>query len=332
MDSFKTAEILRMSAGGNTAWRAFYDTHDQTRLEGVDWEGSTVAERYGGGVGEEWKERLTAKVEGREYVPVVKTATGSGKQQRGGRHEEIGRGDLGGVTPLSSTTATQMGSQSTGRKELNDAFFARKGGENASRPEGLPPSQGGKYAGFGSTPVGGEGREDGSSRKALPGLEELQRDPVAAVSRGWGWFAGVVEKSAKQVNDSYIVPTAQKIAEADLAAQARTTAMMVGQTVQTGAKGAAEGFNRFVEDSGAVGIGGSRGRGMKAPLDESRKDFWDSFGGGEHDIPAGERKAQPSAIGTAAMKNGAYGAQADSKAAKERGDGWEEEDDKWEKF
>ena len=327
-----------MSAGGNTAWRAFYDAHEQTRLEGVDWEGSTVAERYGGGVGEEWKERLTAKVEGREYVPVVKTATGSGKQQRGGGNREIGRGDLVGVTSLSSTTTTttttttQVGRQSTGRKELNEAFFARKGGENASRPEGLPPSQGGKYAGFGSTPVGGDGREDGSGGKALPGFEELQRDPVAAVSRGLGWFAGVVGKSAKQVNDSYIVPTAQKIAEADLAAQARTTAMMVGQTVQTGAKGAAEGFNRFVEDSGAVGIGGRRGRGIRAPLDESRKDFWDSFGGGEGDNPAGKSKAQASAIGTAAMKNGGSGAQAGSKALKERGDGWEEEDDKWEKF
>lgn len=32
-------------------------------------------------------------------------------------------------------------------------FFARKISENQSRPEGLPPSQGGKYVGFGSSPA-----------------------------------------------------------------------------------------------------------------------------------------------------------------------------------
>lgn len=31
-----------------------------------------------------------------------------------------------------------------------DSFFARKQQENAGRPEGLPPNQGGKYVGFGS--------------------------------------------------------------------------------------------------------------------------------------------------------------------------------------
>lgn len=34
-----------------------------------------------------------------------------------------------------------------------DNFFARKQAENATRPEGLPPSQGGKYVGFGSAPA-----------------------------------------------------------------------------------------------------------------------------------------------------------------------------------
>lgn len=34
-----------------------------------------------------------------------------------------------------------------------ESFFARKMQENESRPEGLPPSQGGKYVGFGSMPA-----------------------------------------------------------------------------------------------------------------------------------------------------------------------------------
>ena len=37
-------------------------------------------------------------------------------------------------------------------KEQNQDYFARMGNENSSRPDNLPPSQGGKYSGFGSTP------------------------------------------------------------------------------------------------------------------------------------------------------------------------------------
>jgi ADP-ribosylation factor GTPase-activating protein 1 len=34
-----------------------------------------------------------------------------------------------------------------------EGFFAKKMAENESKPEGLPPSQGGKYVGFGSSPA-----------------------------------------------------------------------------------------------------------------------------------------------------------------------------------
>lgn len=36
-------------------------------------------------------------------------------------------------------------------KEANERFFAGRAEENAKRPDNLPPSQGGKYTGFGST-------------------------------------------------------------------------------------------------------------------------------------------------------------------------------------
>ena len=85
-----------------------------------------------------------------------------------------------------------------------------------------------------------------------------------------------------------------KLAEADLATQARLTAAQIAKTAQTGAKGAADGFNRFVEGSDGSGPGSRR-----APIDERKKDFWDSFG---------KPEAGPSAIGTAAMwGNGTQG-------------------------
>jgi hypothetical protein len=45
----------------------------------------------------------------------------------------------------------------------------------------------------------------------LPGLEDLQRDPVAALTKGFGWFTTTVGKTAKSVNEGYIQPTAAKV-------------------------------------------------------------------------------------------------------------------------
>jgi ADP-ribosylation factor GTPase-activating protein 1 len=81
-----------------------------------------------------------------------------------------------------------------------------------------------------------------------------------------------------------------QLAEADLATQARLTAAQLAKTAQSGAKGAADGFNRFVEGSDGSGTGSRRA----VPIDESKKDFWDSFGK--------PTEPKPSAIGTAAMR------------------------------
>jgi ADP-ribosylation factor GTPase-activating protein 1 len=89
---------------------------------------------------------------------------------------------------------------------VDDKYFAGLGAANANRPADLPPSQGGKYAGFGSTPV-----EPVRDNSRLPGFDDLQNDPVAALTKGFGWFTSTVGKTAKTVNDGYIQPTAQKV-------------------------------------------------------------------------------------------------------------------------
>ena len=53
------------------------------------------------------------------------------------------------IQPIQNTRKQAIGLPS---KEQNQDYFARMGSENSSRPENLPPSQGGKYAGFGSSP------------------------------------------------------------------------------------------------------------------------------------------------------------------------------------
>jgi len=218
MDAFKAAEIERMRLGGNENWRAFFEGHADTKMRGVSWDDATIAERYGGEAGEEWKERLTAKVEGREYVPGEKrpvsvspapsasaSVPASNVPTRSGPTASAPL--LGGDS--SSRTASPGPGSGSGKVKVDDKYFARLGADNASRPADLPPSQGGKYAGFGSTPAPKSG--GGGDEGALPGLDDLQKDPLAALTKGFGWFASTVTKTAKTVNSDYIQPTAKQV-------------------------------------------------------------------------------------------------------------------------
>jgi ADP-ribosylation factor GTPase-activating protein 1 len=217
MDAFKAAELARMSAGGNEAWRNFWENHESTKLEGRTWDDCTVRERYDGDVGEEYKARLTAKVEGREYVPgeerknlpaakpktVIGTTggrkvpgSGSGPSSRSGTPTGFGGGIKGSSIRSESPSLGTMGmGAGAGKKAQNEAFFARMGAENANRSEDLAPSQGGKFTGFGSDPW----PPPKTGAQGIPGTDEFQQDPLAALTKSFGWFGGIVQKGVGDV-------------------------------------------------------------------------------------------------------------------------------------
>ncbi|KAK3353502.1 zinc finger protein gcs1 [Lasiosphaeria hispida] len=316
MDAFKAAEIERMRLGGNESWRAFFEGHADTRMRGLTWDDATIAERYSGEVGDEWKERLSAKVEGREYVPGEKRpaapsassspAPGATVPTRSGPRSgtPLGGGEDGGRT---GSPTSGLGGAGAGKIKVDEKYFARLGADNAGRPADLPPSQGGKYTGFGSTQAL---QSVGSDSQALPGLDELQKDPIAALSKGFGWFTSTVTKTAKTVNNDFIQPTAKQLADSDLAAQARVAAGQVAKTAQAGAMTASQGITRFVEGPSAGGY-------KQVPFDESRRAFWDDLAN-----TADQRAQANSSIGTAAMGKGGSQPRGSAKPAKDEWDDW----------
>ena len=220
MDAFKQAEIERMRLGGNKGWRSFFEEHDDTQMRGLTWDDATIAERYGGEVGEEWKERLSAKVEGREYVPGERkssvastsasttpqpTAQGLAKPKPKSQGLSGSRTNttLQGSRTSSPSRSAVGGPQQGGKATVDDKYFARLGEENAARSADLPPNQGGKYAGFGNTPASPKNENE----TGLPDLSDIQRDAVATVTKGWGWFTSTV----KNVNADFIQPTAKQV-------------------------------------------------------------------------------------------------------------------------
>jgi ADP-ribosylation factor GTPase-activating protein 1 len=222
MDSFKSHELALMGAGGNRAWLTFYDAHPTNRLEGRTFEDATIAERYDGAVGEEWKERLAAKVEGREYVApraeeqerrreaaaATAAATAAAKKKVGGEGGSRTASPAPYANAMLSRTQSNLSSKAGSRsaspalgtaaaaskKAHNEAFFARMGAENAARPDDLPPSQGGKYAGFGS----GWSPPEKTGPDSMPTADEFQKDPVTALTRGFGWLSTTVGKAGQE--------------------------------------------------------------------------------------------------------------------------------------
>ena len=224
MDAFKPSELARMSLGGNDAWREFWEEHAEGGGKGLGeaggkagkkqegrmtWEDTTIEERYSGPVGAEWKERLSARVEGRGYVPprAPNPAPKPPPQSQGEARASPART----ASPASSALGGAGAAGAAGRKAQNEAFFARKGDENAARSAHLPPSQGGKYGGFGSEPAPAQAAVAAGGDTVLPGVDEFAQDPVKAVARGLGWFAGAVGKGAKSVGDGWIRPAVEKV-------------------------------------------------------------------------------------------------------------------------
>jgi len=224
MDAFKSTEIKRMQSGGNKAWQDFFNANSRD----AQFEDCTIKERYDNEVGEEYKERLTAKVEDRDFDmgafqkerAIIREKQAAKEKSRSGTPAGVNRNAIG------SNAASRTQSPAPGtfgkycrcfrmdptQKAQNEAYFARMGNANASRPDGLAPSQGGKYAGFGSAPP----EPTQQSSTGIPSADEFQKDPVGALTKGFGWFSSAVTKQAKLVNESYIQPTAKNVSPAKM--------------------------------------------------------------------------------------------------------------------
>lgn len=111
------------------------------------------------------------------------------------------------------------------QKTANETYFASLGQANAHRSADLHPSQGGKYTGFGSSPMPSPGQSNSNagshpsnitSSRALPTFNDLQSDPLKAMSKGWGLFSNTLSQATKTINESVIQPGLVKINDPNL--------------------------------------------------------------------------------------------------------------------
>lgn len=209
MDSWSEIQLKKMEAGGNERLNAFlarYGVPKETDIAVKYNTGAAGVYRHriqALAEGRPWRDppvvKETLQSGGGGSTTSKKPPLGPNSAKNGGwdswdnddfRPAEIRRnlsvGDFRGASGGGGRNAFQA-SRSKSTQDLltraqleasaanKDNFFARMMEENEARPEGIPPSRGGKYVGFGSSP--------GPSPRRSSSQGDILRDTVSVVSQ-----------------------------------------------------------------------------------------------------------------------------------------------------
>lgn len=165
MDKWKDIELEKMKVGGNKRAKEFlkgqsdYDHH------------APFQQKYNTRAAALYRDKITALAQGKSWSIETSTAAtrsstiskststpsfkSSGQNMfasSGGSNYSGGGGGGGGYQDFQGGYQNGGGYQDPSIKSQTESFFSRIQEENASRPDNLPPSQGGRYSGFGSCP------------------------------------------------------------------------------------------------------------------------------------------------------------------------------------
>ncbi|EDO15011.1 hypothetical protein Kpol_400p5 [Vanderwaltozyma polyspora DSM 70294] len=231
MDQFKPEELIRMEKGGNEPFNEYMTSH------GIDLSLPHKI-KYDNPIAEDYKQKLTCLVEEKEFVepehpdfdPSKLSATGTDSLSNS---EQVPLEGRRGNTPKLAAD----------QKEKNEAYFNELGKKNQAKPDHLPPSQGGKYQGFGNTPTS---TNNGAASSTLS-LDNFQKDPLGTFSKGWGLFSSAVSKSFDEVNESVIKPGYEHWQSGELSDDTKRAATQFGQKFQETTNYGFEAFSNFTK-------------------------------------------------------------------------------------
>ncbi|KZS94110.1 ArfGap-domain-containing protein [Sistotremastrum niveocremeum HHB9708] len=229
MDTWKPEEL-----GGNAPFRAFLKEYSPPEQGGYK-EGMEAYDLYHSWAATQYREKATL-LQGNDWAPSAPPASFSPPSSRpastsGLRKSRTStratgqsglRRDSASPSPYNSSGSQNASvDNSSGAETANERYFSSLGQANALRPADLPPSQGGKYTGFGNTPEpASQPRSShpsfGLSSANAPSLSEFQENPTAALSKGWSLFSSVVVGASKAVHENIVQPSVEKVMDPGL--------------------------------------------------------------------------------------------------------------------
>ncbi|KDR84000.1 hypothetical protein GALMADRAFT_56493 [Galerina marginata CBS 339.88] len=258
MDTWQDEQVKRMQLGGNLPFKEFMKSYEPADQGGFK-AGASPYDTYHCWAAAQYREKLDAMLAGRDWSPSAPPANFSAgsrsaspapsaqglRKSRASTRTFASRSDS--RSPASSFRSSPSSTPNIGadQKAANENYFANLGKANDSRPDYLPPSQGGRYTGFGSTPTPPPNQNPayGLSSANAPSLSELQENPVAAISKGWSLFAAAVAGASRVVTENVIQPGVEKVTDPNFQAsvkgymtEAQKKAAIVGSTANQWSK------------------------------------------------------------------------------------------------
>lgn len=233
MDQFKPEELIRMENGGNDKFNEYMSAHNvDSKLP--------PKIKYDNVIASDYKDKLTALCEGTEWQEPDRS--------------DFDASQLG--TDLSSSSGSlkesdakkSASAEPVDQKEKNESYFASLGEKNQQRPDHIPPSKGGKYQGFGNTPIIQHKKTNQTQAGSTTlTLKNFQKDPLGTFTKGWGLFSSAVSKSMEEVQETLIKPNVEQLSQKDLSEEALRAAKQFGQKFQESSSYGLQALNSFTK-------------------------------------------------------------------------------------
>ncbi|KIJ69944.1 hypothetical protein HYDPIDRAFT_78480 [Hydnomerulius pinastri MD-312] len=233
MDTWQSEQIKRMQLGGNAPFKEFMQSYIPADQGGYR-DGASSWDVYHCWAATQYREKLDYALAEKSWAssspPAGQTTSGNASPARPssaqGLRKSRGSARSPPVTnsPFNSSPQPSPDPSRGDQKSANEAYFASLGQANAARSADLPPSQGGRYQGFGSTPSPPPPSQHPSfslTSAAAPSLTDFQENPAAALTKGWSLFSAVVAGASRVVNENVIQPGVERVMDPNLHASVR---------------------------------------------------------------------------------------------------------------
>ncbi|XP_071442698.1 ADP-ribosylation factor GTPase-activating protein 1 isoform X1 [Hetaerina americana] len=202
MDKWKDIELEKMKVGGNRNAREFFESQP-------DWDPDmSIQQKYNTKAAALYRDKITTLAQGKTWnintspaqSHISSSITYSGthynnSSQKNSNSNYKTDSYLGRLDDNSGGYQSGGGYQSLESvavvNDQRDAFFARKQSENALKPEDLPPSQGGRYSGFGYT----------MEPPPRSSSQEFFDNAVSSLASGWSMFSVSASKIASKATE-----------------------------------------------------------------------------------------------------------------------------------
>ncbi|KAG0766047.1 hypothetical protein G6F57_004125 [Rhizopus arrhizus] len=200
MDKWFDDQLKKMELGGNQKAKEFFSSQPDYSPN------MPVKEKYHSHFAELYRDKLNAEAEGRSWTPTLAAKKPASSTTAGTR--TLSQQRLSNEQRSSSSIS--LSGNYTDTKSRNEDYFAKLGNLNETRPEDLPPSQGGKFTGFGNPQF------DYQPKPSNTDIHEIIQDPRAAIEKGWSLLSYVGKAAVdfgRTVNDNYVKPAAAQLAD-----------------------------------------------------------------------------------------------------------------------